>query len=303
MGKDANEIEVQFLPLDDLDLTDQQHGGHHGHPAHHGRHPSGHGALPLSHFMQMFPLDIPGSGAHVKVIHIDPNTPEDQIPDIISDHILNSILSEMSGGFHSRVKPLMAATHSAARDHAPHACMKDIEKLCHDDHGHDHEHLSTLHCLGLHVDEISDLCSKQITHSIPVVCAHEISRFCHKPNDIDKSTLQCLEDMHGHLQNESCSQSVIATRAILSRMKTQNVALVNRRTGEIIRSTVNVVSTSFYVTIYAVLIVGLAVLLYSLWMRDDETSFLKSFQKTLRELKVTTSKKPQTMEMKSNYSL
>lgn len=288
------------------------HPGHvphnipHPHPVHRGGHPAfavHHEAVPLAQFMGMFPMDIPGGDTSIRVIHLDPSTPHDQIPNIIGDSILESLMSGLSGTFHTQVRPFISAANSVARGYTPHACLRDIERFCVSDHGHDHVHLSPLHCLGLHAGDISAPCSSQISHSVPMVCASEISRFCRQ--QLDKSVLACLEESAGH--NEECMEAVIATKQILAKMSTGNVALVNKRTGEILKSTYNVVSSTMYFAMYALVILIVVVLLYALWMRDDETSIVKSLQRTLRELKMGAKRRKASlhtnMEMKANRSL
>ena len=320
----SKDLEVQFLPTTEgehpnktpavKDAANGPHGhrgaapAHHPHPPHvlHGAHPpilhqahSEPGSLPFAHFMRMFPMDMPG--AHVKVIHIDPNTPPDQIQSVIGDSLLESIMSELGPNFHSDVKPFFAASHAASRGYTPHLCTKDLERFCADDHhDHDHDHLSPLHCLGMHAGEISMACSSQISKSVPVVCSHEISMLCR--HELEKPLLQCLEE--SHISNEACVESVFATRQILDRMKTHNFALVNKRTGQILKSSLSVVSATVYFMLYAVVLFLIAAVIYAFWSRDDETSMVKSLQRTFRELKIKSKKiSPHAMEMKSNYSI
>lgn len=299
----AKDVEVQFLPINGVD-------GHHEN-APNGHHTAvrqgGHGALPLEQFMKMFPLDMPGT-AHVKVIHLGPKQmANDPVGDMIGDQIINAILSELSAGFHKDTKPLIQGVHSALREE-PHPCISEIAKFCQEGHDHGHKHQSELHCLGLHADEISEACASEVQKSLPFVCSFEISRYCSSKHTIDKSVLQCLEDQldKGFPMDTECRDSVGATRSVLNKMKTQNVALVNRRTGEIIRGPLSYVSTSIYIGLYCLGFFILGVLLYSFWVRDDETGLLKSIQKTLRELRVAgRSKGPMrvsTMEMKDGFN-
>jgi hypothetical protein len=157
-------------------------------------------------------------------------------------------------------------------------------------------------------DEISEACASEVQKSLPFVCSFEISRYCSSKHTIDKSVLQCLEDQldKGSPMDTECRDSVGATRSVLIKMKTQNVALVNRRTGEIIRGPLSYVSQSIYIGLYCLGFFILGVLLYSFWVRDDETGLLKSIQKTLRELRVAGRSKGQmrvsTMEMKDGFN-
>ena len=47
--RDPKDLEVHFMPPHHVDLTKRID--------HKGSHPSGHGAMPFSHFMKMFPMD------------------------------------------------------------------------------------------------------------------------------------------------------------------------------------------------------------------------------------------------------
>jgi DNA replication initiation complex subunit (GINS family) len=108
-----------------------------------------------------------------------------------------------------------------------------------------------------------------------------------------------------------CKDSIGATRAVVNKMKTQNVALVDKRTGEIIKSSTEKLITAplyFSASLFALFVV--AVLLYAFWMRDDETHFFKSIQKTLREIRIKIiggkregKSAPSTELKKSGYSL
>jgi hypothetical protein len=305
----SKHIEIQFLPvpakskaLENPSKSDSHHKL------------SGHGALPLQQFMKLFPLDIP-SKAHVRVIHIGQpaGAAGHPINDILGDNMLDSILSELSHGFHSDMKPLLAGLHAVSRG-AQHPCEPDIEKLCQDDQGHGHKHESELHCLGLHANELSTECAKEVQQSLPFMCSWEISRYCSAQKTIDMSVLQCLEekaDSNSPLGYD-CKDSISATRAILAKMKTQNIALVDRRTGEIIRSTASMIAAPLYASAYVAVLGILALMLYAFWVRDDETSFFKSVTRTLRELGIrarrsrsmTKSQKGETfktVELKSTY--
>jgi hypothetical protein len=306
-GGDAGKhIEVQFLPPHGASSHEEGHDHLHGHPK-----LNGHGALPLQQFMRLFPLDLPAK-AHVKVIKIGPAS-GDPLGDVLGDHILNSILSELSQGFHSEMKPLLAGLNAITRGE-PHPCEPDIEKHCKNDEGHGHKHESELHCLGLHANELTDACAKEVQQSLPFMCSREISRYCATRNTIEVSVLQCLEEKidAGAGLGDECKDSISATRAVVSKMKTQNVALVDKRTGAIIRSTASALAAPLYLSIYVLVIGSLALLLYAFWARDDETSFFKSITRTFRELRVRLrggrqsriSQKPEalkTVELKSNY--
>lgn len=330
LSKNPKDLEVHFLPV---------HGKHPDHgPAHkHGPgpviHHAGPAAMPFDQFAKMFPMNLPpGAKAHVKVIHINPGASDAEVANLIGDQLIGSILSELSGGFHSDMLPLM---HQAqlAKIAGPHPCEADLAKFCPDDHDHAHEHESEIHCLGLHAAEISPDCSKEIQHSLPYICSLEISKYCPIEETMDKSILQCLEDeLHknsnhasgskaGHsarmsLFSDDCREALGTTRAILNRIKTQNVALVDRRTGEVIRSTAAFVSTSLQVGLIIAIVAIIGLVLFAIWTRDDETSIVKSLQRTLRSIKgvfktssaQSNPSKTQVMEMKggntgSGYSL
>jgi hypothetical protein len=307
-GKDpVKHMEVQFLPVHGNDV--EHHEGHgHGH----GHKLNGHGALPLQQFMKLFPLDIPAN-AHVRVIHIGhpEGMSDDKIADMLGDHILDSILSELSGGFHSDMKPLLAGLQAAAHG-LKHPCDDEIERLCQNDTGHGHKHESELHCLGLHANELSADCSKEVQQSLPFMCSGEISHYCPAKKTIEMSVLQCLEDKAdaGSPLGDDCKDSIAATRAVLTKMKTQNMAIVDKRTGQIIKSSSSVFTTPIFVTGYVLVLLLLAIVLYAFWVRDDETSFFKSVRKLFREIKIKlTHKRPpratpepvRTVELKSNY--
>ena len=301
--KHPRDLEVHFIPHDH---ADKDH-----HELHKLPHSNGHGAMPMSHFMKMFPMDIP-PGAHVKVIHINPRSDSGEAPDFMGDGLINSILGELSGGFHSNLKPLLHQAQRASRQEAPHPCTDDIEKQCHDDHDHDHHHISHIHCLGIHAHDISDQCAEEIQHSLPFVCSIEISRFCSAHHNLEKSVLDCLDEhtKSPHFRQD-CIDSLTTTRQLINRMNTQHVAIVDRRTGEIIKSTAAFVSTSVYVAMYVGIVALVAILLYAVWVRDDETSVIKSLQRTVRNLKrYVSGQKRQpirshVMEMKggSNWSM
>ena len=303
-ARDAHDVEVQFLPIPGH--QDHHHDAHHdhGHPPRH----NGHGAVPLGQFMKMFPMDLP-AGAHVKVIHLGPGMAMggDSIDDLIGDQIINSILSELSPGFHTNTKPLLTHVHAASRSNVPHPCIADLGKLCHEGHGHNHKHESSLHCLGLHAEEISTECAKEVQQSLPFICSIEISLFCSSHSTIEKSVLQCLEeqsDAGQHIDGE-CKDSITATRAIVTRMKTQHMSLIDKRTGNVIRTAEGLFATTVYAGAYLAVLVVLAIVLYAFWVRDDETGFVKSIQRTIRELRLMGGKrrlpgKVSTMEMKGS---
>ena len=293
-GSDSKKhIEVQFLPPHSgsaLHDHDDLHESGHKH--------AGHGALPLEQFMKLFPLDLPHN-AHVRVIHMNGGPHGGGSV----DSVLDSILSELSRGFHSDFKPLARAVHEASRPLGAHPCEADVEKFCHAGHGHDHTHESDLHCLGLHASEISESCAVEVQQSLPFMCSHEISHFCPSKKTINMSVLQCLEEqanMKVQLGSD-CWDSVSATRAILSKMKTQSVSLVDKRTGDVIRSPASILAAPVYVTGYLLFAAVLALALYALWARDDETGFLKSFQRTFRGVRSSIKKKPRDMEMRKSY--
>lgn len=317
-AKNPKDLEVHFLPVNG-GSNPHGHGNHDGPVIHHGAA----AAMPFDQFAKMFPMNLPpGSKAHVKVIHINPGASDSDIANLIGDQLIGSILSELSGGFHSDMLPLM---HEAqrSRNAEPHPCEADLNKFCHADHDHSHEHESEIHCLGLHAAEISSECSKEIQHSLPYVCSLEISRFCSVEDTMDKSILQCLEDAlekhatkggHGArsaLFSEDCREALGTTRAILNKIKTQNVALVDRRTGEVIRSTAAFVSTSLQVGLIVAIVGVIGLVLFAIWTRDDETSIVKSLQRTLRSIKgvfkssdsQSNPTRTQVMEMKGGNTL
>jgi hypothetical protein len=84
-------------------------------------------------------------------------------------------------------------------------------------------------------------------------------------------------------------------------MKTQSVSLVDKRTGDVIRSPASILAAPVYVTGYLLFAAVLALALYALWARDDETGFLKSFQRTFRGVRSSIKKKPRDMEMRKSY--
>ena len=289
-------IEVQFLPPN---IQEALHSPDSSHEVGHKHH--GHGALPLEHFMKLFPLDIPPH-AHVRVIHLN-GLPQGAHGAGPVDSILDSILSELSQGFHSDFKPLVRAVHVATRPLGAHPCEADVDKFCRDDHDHGHHHESELHCLGLHASEISESCAAEVQQSLPFMCSQEISRFCPAKKTINMSVLQCLEEqasMKAQLSAD-CWDSVVATRAVLSKMKTQSVTLVDKRTGDIIRSPASLLVAPFYFTGYLIFAGALGLVLYALWARDDETGFFKSFQRTFRGVRSSIRAKPNDMEMRKTY--
>jgi len=303
-------IEVQFLPPHDAPSHD--HANDQGNGAH---KMNGHGALPLQQFMRLFPLDLPK--AHIKVIRIGPggvqggggNAGGDPLAGILGDQILNSILSELSHGFHSDLKPLLAGLNALSRGEA-HPCEADIEKHCQSDHDHGHHHESELHCLGLHANDLSEACSKEVRQSLPFMCTREISHYCPPSKTIETSVLQCLEDKldAGSAMGDDCKDSLAATRAIVAKMKTQILAIVDKRTGALIKSPTSALAAPLFFGAYAIVIAVLGLLLYAFWVRDDETSFFKSITRTFRELRVKMKGGPKqqrepmkTVELKSNY--
>lgn len=305
-GNAGKHIEVQFLPPHDQ--PPQDHAIEHGNGAH---KMNGHGALPLQQFMRLFPLDLPK--AHIKVIRIGPGGGhgDDPLAGILGDQLLNSILSELSQGFHSDMKPLLAGLNALTRGE-PHPCEPDIEKHCQDDHDHGHKHESELHCLGLHANDLSEACSKEVQQSLPFMCNREISRFCPPSKTIDISVLQCLEDKAEAKtpMGEDCKDAIAATRAVIAKIKTQNLAIVDKRTGAIIKAPGSVLAVPLFFGAYAVLIAVIGILLYAFWVRDDETSFFKSITRTFRELRMgvmgrrsraATTEPVKTVELKSNY--
>jgi hypothetical protein len=296
-------VEVQFLPLHGAGEHENESAGKRGNI----------GALPLQHFMRMFPMDLP-PGAHVRVIHLGGGGEMDHGDGSLGDQILNSILSELSSGFHTDMRPLMTSVQSAERE-TEHPCIADIQKFCGEAHGHKHEHMSDLHCLGLHAKEISMDCAKEVQQSLPFICSKEISQYCSTHQTVEQSVLQCLEDAvdGGNRMDQACKDSVGATRAVLNKMKTQNVALVDKRTGAVIRSTAKLLSAPIYFSVSLLVLFVVAILLYAFWMRDDETHFFKSVQKTLRDLRMRMGRKNKPVppaagkqystELKSGYSL
>ena len=112
---------------------------------------------------------------------------------------------------------------------------------------------------------------------------------------------------------EDCKDAITATRAVIAKMKTQNLAIVDKRTGAIIRAPTSAFVAPLFYGAYAVLIAVLGLILYAFWVRDDETSFIKSITRTFRELRMRMRKGPRnsgtaqqrepmkTVELKSNY--
>jgi len=259
----------------------------------------GSAAMPFDQFAKMFPMNLPpGGNAHVKVIHIKPGASDAEVANLIGDHLINSILSELSGGFQDGMLPLMHHAQASTRSAEPHPCEEDLKKFCHEDHDHDHHHESDIHCLGLHANEISEKCAEEIRHSLPFLCSMEISVTCSVHNTMDKSVLQCLEDamekdaeesskkqLHFSQFSDECKNAVVATRSVVNKMKIQNVALVDRKTGEVIRSTAAFVSRSIEVGVILAVVGVVALILFAVWTRDDETSIIKSIQRTFRSIK------------------
>ena len=278
-AKPAKDVDVHFLPAPKADdkSSKQTHISQQGV----------HAPIPLHHLMKMLPLDMP-TGAHIKVIHLGPKPVSvDPIADILGDPMINAILSELSSGFHDETKPLIKGVHHALRD-KPHPCIPEIAKFCRSEEGHNHQHFSDLHCLGQHAKDISAECADEVQKSIPFICSFEVSMFCSSKKTIDKSVLKCLEEEleRGSDIGTECRHSIGATREVLNKMKTQSVALVDRKTGEVIRSSAGLVSRTLHVGLYAIGLGILAILLYAVWVRDDETSVLKSIQRTLREIRL-----------------
>jgi hypothetical protein len=298
-AKPSKEVDVHFLPAPQAPKPDDK-TGKQTHISQQGIH----APIPLHHLMKMLPLDIP-SGAHIKVIHLGPRPiSNDPLGDILGDPMINAILSELSSGFHDEAKPLMKGVHSTLRN-KPHPCIPDISKFCMSDEGHKHQHFSELHCLGQHAKEISAECADEVQKSIPFVCSLEISLLCSSGKTINKSVLQCLEDEleRGSDIDTECRHSIGATRSVLNKMKTQSVTLVDRRTGEVISSPSGLVSRTIHIGVYLACFSFMAILLYAVWVRDDETSVMKSIQRTLREIRLfgTKDRNParvSTMELK-----
>lgn len=294
--KSGKDLELHFLPNKGAPASSHEH--HHPGGHHHG------GVMPLSEFSKIFPFDLP-PGAHVRVIHLNPLGPGGPSG---GDDILESIMSELSRSFHDDMKPLLTHSQSSARD-AAHPCASDVEKLCAHDHSHDHQHMSNLHCLGLHSSEISLECANEIQSSLPFVCSRAISSYCSAGHTLDKSVLDCLEevsrDSTKHLSS-ACADSIVTTRRIISRLKSQDIALVDRKTGRILKSTAVFVSTSLYIVLMVGGLVILSMMLYGIWSRDDETSVAKSVQRTFRNVSgwVKTGSVPSTdpkaLEMRFN---
>ncbi len=280
----TRDLELHFLPNKGAPASSHSPHHRHAHSSEHGN--DGNGAVvPFSEFSQMFPFDLP-PGAHVRVIHLNPLGAGGGGP--AGDSIIESILSELSKSFHDDMKPLLTNSQADGRG-AEHPCAKDVEKYCGQNHGHNHEHLSNLHCLGLHSVDVSEQCAKDIQNSLPFVCSLAISEFCSIQDTLDRSILDCLEQAQSGkdsrpLFTRACSDSMVATRSIISRMKHQDMALVDRRTGRILKSTAVIVSRTVYIVLIISVLLIVGMLLYGIWSRDDETSVLKSIQYTARNM-------------------
>ena len=228
--------ELHFIPLGENAKSGRGKQEHHPQ-----------GIMPLSQFTKLFPFDIP-AGAHVRVIHINPDAQPDMIGNMLGDSILDRIMSEISGGFHNGLKPLIAQARNMGSS-TPHPCIADTKKFCEEDHDHSHEHFSRLHCLGLHASELSTDCAKEVESSLPFLCSGDISRFCGPEETINRSVLQCLETNKESVR-EVCKDSIEATRSVIQRINTQEVNLVNRKTGQVIKSSKDLIYTATSVMFY-----------------------------------------------------
>jgi len=95
----------------------------------------------------------------------------------------------------------------ASASQAPASCHADLQKHC-------PRARSQVHCLGLHSDDISEHCEKDVGKSVPFVCSHAIDQYC---DVLQSGVLDCLK---GHLQTLSppCKDAVLATSKALAHL-------------------------------------------------------------------------------------
>lgn len=135
-------------------------------------------------------------------------------PDIA---ILN-MLNQMDEMFAQDFLPVAHRAASAGR--TPDSCGPYVRHYC-------RRAPSQLHCLGQHVDEVSDECREDVGKSVPFVCSTAIDKFC---NLLEKSILECL-GAHVEKLEDSCRDAVVATQHVIAKANSQRATVTDPVTG------------------------------------------------------------------------
>jgi len=95
----------------------------------------------------------------------------------------------------------------ASASQAPASCHADLQKHC-------PKARSQVHCLGLHSEDISEPCEKDVGKSVPFVCSHAINELC---DVLQGGILDCLKGQLGKLEMP-CKDAVLTTSKALSHL-------------------------------------------------------------------------------------
>jgi len=110
------------------------------------------------------------------------------------DHVMRDV---MTPGLHSM----------GSASQAPASCHADLQKHC-------PKARSQVHCLGLHSEDISEPCEKDVGKSVPFVCSHAINELC---DVLQGGILDCLKGQLGKLEMP-CKDAVLTTSKALSHL-------------------------------------------------------------------------------------
>jgi hypothetical protein len=134
------------------------------------------------------------------------------------DIAVMDMLQQMDETFSRDLLPLAHRAASAGR--TPDSCGPELREYC-------RRAPSQLHCLGQNSDRISDKCREDVGKSVPFICSSAIDKFC---NLLDKGILDCLG---GHVEDldDSCRDSVLATRHVVARANTQRATVTDLVSG------------------------------------------------------------------------
>lgn len=147
------------------------------------------------------------------------------------DPFVMNIMQDLDRAF---TKDIMPAVHKAAsKDRVPNSCEQDIKTKCAGAR-------SALHCLGYNHDSISDQCRKDVSKSVPFVCAQAIDKYC---DVLQTGLLSCLYD-HMDSLHDQCRDAVLTTKHVINKVNSQKASIVDPKTGAKTVSTPEVKSSA-----------------------------------------------------------
>lgn len=129
----------------------------------------------------------------------------------VLDPFMKDILDMMNVGLTQNLLPLNQIVKP---------CQEDIAKLCPED-----KFKSPLHCLGQHVDKVSDACKKDVKSSLPYSCAYEISAGC---DGLEKPIVACLTEQDKTKPlSKDCKSTLQITKTVIHKVNTEPITVLS----------------------------------------------------------------------------